>query len=404
MLRTIADKTERIVVGLMSGTSVDGIDAALVRIRGNKTELLQFENSPFPESVRSKIFELFTPETATVDKVGYMQVLLGELYARSALRAIRQAGLTPDQVDIIGCHGQTIWHAPEWTSPDGIPVHYTVQIGDGAVIAQRTGIVTVSDFRVADLAAGGNGAPLVPFTEYQMYRSETETILLQNIGGIGNMTVLPKNSPPELVFAFDTGPGNMIMDAVIAHLTDGKERYDADGQMAARGNISPELLTELQKDPYYKKPLPKTTGREQFGIQYTRQILERAERLGLSGEDVMATVTELTAWSIEDAYLRYAAHRYSADRLIVGGGGSYNSTLMHRLHERFAPHSVIVETQEAAGYNSDAKEAVAFAILADKCILEQANTLPSVTGARMPVIMGKISLPAGKGDLSDADI
>lgn len=404
MLQTISKKQARLVVGLMSGTSVDGIDAALVRISPEKVELLHFENTPFPESVREKIFDLFTPEKATVDKVGYMQVLLGELYARAALRVIRNAGLTRDMVDIIGCHGQTIWHAPEWQSQDGIPVHYTVQIGDGAVIAQRTGILTVSDFRVADLAAGGNGAPLVPFTEYALYRRASETVLLQNIGGIGNMTVLPASATPEMVFAFDTGPGNMIMDAVISSLSGGAVNYDAGGEMAAKGQVNGALLNELMQDRYYARPLPKTTGREMFGVQYTSRIISRAGEMGISGEDLMATVTDLTAWSIEDAYLRYVLPRYKADVLIVGGGGSYNAELMRMLHSRFAEHGVLVRTQEEIGMNSDAKEAVAFAMLADCCVLEQPNTLPSVTGASSPVIMGKISLPYGKGDLSDAEL
>ena len=213
-------KEVRHVVGMMSGTSVDGVDAALVEISGTdsepKVKLLAFENKPYPPQVREKIFSLFTPANATVDKVGYMNFLLGEIYAKSALSVIEKAGMKPEEIDVIGSHGQTIWHAPIPESPDGIPVAYTVQIGEGSVIAERTGILTVSDFRVADMAAGGQGAPLVPFSEYLLYRREKETILLQNIGGIGNMTVMPAGAKPRDVFAFDTGPGNMIIDAVIS--------------------------------------------------------------------------------------------------------------------------------------------------------------------------------------------
>lgn len=397
-LDAIGRKRERIVVGMMSGTSVDGVDAALVRIGGSaaeaKVELIAFENKPYPDAVRAQIFELFNPETATVDKVGYMNFLLGELYAKAALSVIEAAGMKPEAVDLIGSHGQTIWHSPLACSRDGIPVAYTVQIGEGSVIAERTGVVTVSDFRVADMAAGGQGAPLVPFSEYLLYRRERETILLQNIGGIGNVTVMPAGARPEEVYAFDTGPGNMIIDAVVSAVTGGEKTYDAGGEMAAKGRVCGELLKKLSEDAYYSQPLPKTTGRERFGTQYTAGILEWGKAHGLSDCDLVATVTELTAWSIEDAYVRYVRSRYQATELIVGGGGSYNQTLLSMLAARFARHGVRVLTQEEMGYHSDAKEAVAFALLADCCIRGEANTLPSVTGAKKAAVMGKISLPS----------
>lgn len=399
MLRALEGKQRRLVVGMMSGTSVDGVDAALVEISGDDdrpaVKLLAFENKPYPASVRPKIFDLFRPETATVDKVGYMNFLLGELYAQSALSVIRKAGVRPEEVDAIGSHGQTIWHEPQPRQDDGFPVRYTVQIGEGSVIAQRTGIPTVSDFRVADMAEGGQGAPLVPFSEYLLYRRSDATILLQNIGGIGNMTVLPAGAPPEEVFAFDTGPGNMIIDAVVSALTGGAETYDAGGAQGARGRVCRELLELLQQDAYYTQPLPKTTGRERFGVQYTRKILDWQKAHGLSDDDLVATVTDLTAWSIADAYERYVLPRYQASQLIAGGGGSYNKTLMDFLAKRLAPYGIAVGTQEDLGLNSDAKEAVAFALLADRCVRGMPNTLPSVTGARRQVIMGKISLPWG---------
>lgn len=397
MLDRIREKPVRRVVGMMSGTSVDGVDAALVEIGGKETapgvKLLAFRNTPFPKEVREGIFTLFKPATATVDKVGAMNFLLGQIYAQAALEVIRAAGLTPGEVDLIGSHGQTIWHAPAEEQYWGRPVRYTVQIGEGAVIAQETGITTVSDFRVADMAAGGQGAPLVPFSEYLLYRREEECILLQNIGGIGNMTVMPAAARPEEVYAFDTGPGNMIIDAVISHLTGGKQSYDAGGAMAARGRVNGELLARLRKEPYYALPLPKTTGRELFGTQYTAGILEWAREHKVSDEDLLATVTDLTAWSIEDAYRRYVLPKHRAVELVVGGGGGYNKTLLGFLSARFAPLGILVRTQEDLGWNSDAKEAVAFALMADCCVRERPNTLPSVTGAKRPVVMGKISLP-----------
>ena len=390
-------KEVRHVVGMMSGTSVDGVDAALVEISGTdsepKVKLLAFENKPYPPQVREKIFSLFTPANATVDKVGYMNFLLGEIYAKSALSVIEKAGMKPEEIDVIGSHGQTIWHAPIPESPDGIPVAYTVQIGEGSVIAERTGILTVSDFRVADMAAGGQGAPLVPFSEYLLYRREKETILLQNIGGIGNMTVMPAGAKPRDVFAFDTGPGNMIIDAVISAVTGGEKTYDAGGETAAKGRVCNALLDILKEEPYYRQPLPKTTGREHFGVQYTEKILSWWKENPIPVEDLLATVTDLTAYSIADAYERYVLPKYRASEIIVGGGGSYNATLLRFMKERFAPHGIAVRTQEDLGLSSDAKEAVAFALMADCCMRGKANTLPSVTGAEHPAVMGKISQP-----------
>ena len=389
----------RLAVGMMSGTSVDGIDAALAEISGNaerpRVRLLAFENRPFPDNVRRQIFELFRPETSTVDRIGYMNFLLGELYAEAALSVIRKAGRRPEEIDVIGSHGQTIWHEPAICDKDGCPIRCTVQIGEGAVIAERTGILTVTDFRVADMAAGGQGAPLVPFSEYLLYRREDETILLQNIGGIGNMTVLPAGARPEDVRAFDTGPGNMIIDAAVTALTGGEKTFDAGGEMAARGTVNRELLELLQKDEYYTLPLPKSTGREHFGLQYTQKILDwyRAQDGKLSPADLLATVTDLTAWSVTDAYERYVLPKYRAAELIAGGGGSYNRTLLSFLARRLAPYGVAVKTQEDLGGNSDAKEAIAFALMADLCVRGRVNSLPGVTGAKKASVMGKISIP-----------
>lgn len=397
MLEEIRSKPVRRVVGLMSGTSVDGIDAALVEIGGTdeapEVRLVAFEDRPWPEEVRRQIFPLFRPETATVDKIGYMNFLMGEIYAQSVSSVVEKAGLTLADIDLIGSHGQTIWHAPEVCGKDGFPVRFTVQIGEGSVIAARTGVPTVSDFRVADMAVGGQGAPLVPFSEYLLYRRPGETILLQNIGGIGNMTVLPGDEGPEAVYAFDTGPGNMIIDAVVSALTGGAKTYDAGGAMAAEGRVDEALLAMLQQDPYYDMPLPKTTGRELFGVQYVGKILDYQRAHGLSDADVLATVTDLTAWSITDGYARYVLPRRQAAELVVGGGGSYNATLLGFLRTRFAPYGVEVRTQEDLGWSSDAKEAVAFALMADCCVREKPNVLPSVTGAKAAAIMGKISLP-----------
>lgn len=382
-------KPVRYAVGLMSGTSVDGIDAAVVAIR-EQAELVAFENRPYSPEVRQRIFALFDPQQATVDRVGQMNMLLGELYADAAKSVIRAAGLQPEDISVIGSHGQTIWHAPEAERVEGYAIGYTVQIGEGAVIAARTGIPCVSDFRVADMAAGGQGAPLVPFTEYLLYGEKDRTLLLQNIGGIGNMTVLPAGCLPEQVYAFDTGPGNMIIDGLVSRLYPGLV-MDRGGELAARGKVKAALLDELKREPYYRLPLPKSTGRERFGASYVEKLLGDQARLGLANEDMVATATRLTAWSIGDAYHRYVRERYVADALIVGGGGSYNPTLLRFLQQELAPMGVSVQTQEELGYSSDAKEAVAFALLADYAMARRPNNLPSVTGAAGPVVMGKIS-------------
>ena len=395
-LMEIAKKEVRRVVGLMSGTSVDGIDAALVEITGTgedlKVNLVAFENMPYPEDIRFKIFELFEPHKSTVDKIGYMNFLLGELFAEAALAVIRKAGLSPKDIDIIGSHGQTIYHSPQVDSQDGYDIRYTVQIGEGAVIANRTGIVCVSDFRVADMAAGGQGAPLVPYTEFILYRSKDKNILLQNIGGIGNITVIPAGCAPDRVYAFDTGPGNMVIDGMVSRISGGKKKMDEGGLIAASGKINEKLLNMLTSDPYFSQAPPKSTGREYFGSDYLERVFEYMKNNGILEEDGVATVTYLTAWSIADAYRRFVKDNCAADRLIIGGGGSYNPVLVDFIRREMAQYGIETLTQEDIGFSSDAKEAVAFAILADRTVHGEANNLPGVTGARQPVVMGKISL------------
>ncbi|QAY68476.1 anhydro-N-acetylmuramic acid kinase [Paenibacillus protaetiae] len=387
----------RYAVGLMSGTSVDGIDAAVVAMGSSPdgrplAELVSFRNMPYPSVIRDEIFALFDPRYATVDRVGRMNVLLGELYAEAALTVIAEAGLAAADIAVIGSHGQTIWHAPEPEPAAGYDIAFTVQIGEGAVIAARTGIPCVSDFRAADMAAGGQGAPLVPFTEYVLYGERDRTLLLQNIGGIGNMTVLPAGCGADEVIAFDTGPGNMLIDGLVSKLIPGMT-MDKGGALARKGSVNAALLEELKREPYYRQPLPKSTGRERFGAAYVEKVAAYGQDNGLSAEDLIATVTMLTAWSIGDAYRRYVINRYAADALIVGGGGSYNPALLDLLKREMATFGVPVQTQEELGRSSDAKEAVAFALLADYALAGQPNNLPSVTGAKRPAVMGKIAYP-----------
>lgn len=396
MFENIVNKPVRRAVGLMSGTSVDGIDAAVIEILSDKEtleiKLCAFENMPYPDSVRKKIFELFNAETSTVDKIGYMNFLLGELFAAAALNVIKKAGFKANDIDFIGSHGQTIYHQPQICKEDGYDIMYTVQIGEGAVISARTGIPCVSDFRVADIAVGGQGAPLVPFTEYLLYRNPTKNVLLQNIGGIGNITVIPSGQNKSKVFAFDTGPGNMIIDGLVQKLYGGKLLYDKSGEIARKGSIDSALFEKLKAEPYFYIIPPKSTGRELFGKQYVDKIYEYMQQHNISDENGIATVTYLTAWSIADAYNRYIKPQFKADYIVLGGGGSYNHTLVEFIRREMSHHKVMTYTQEKLGYSSDAKEAIAFALLADYTIAAKTNSIPNVTGASREVVMGKISL------------
>lgn len=393
-LKRIYEKDERFVIGIMSGTSVDGIDTALVKIKGRgvntKVELIEFENYAFSKAIREKIFELFNPNTSSVDKICHMNFLLGEFFADAVLRIIKKVGFAPDDIDLIGSHGQTIYHIPMDIEDSGYSIKSTLQIGEAAVIAERTGIVTVSDFRVRDMAAGGQGAPLVPYTEYLLYREKNKTIALQNIGGIANVTVLPKNCKLEDVMAFDNGPGNMVIDEVTKRVTEGNMSYDKDGLLAEKGKINDLLLNKLLNDDYFKKMPPKTTGREYFGVQYSDKLMEFAKNLRIDKFDLIATVTALTAKSIALSYKDFVIPKYGLDKIIIGGGGSYNKTLLRMIKNYL--NKIDVLTQEDIGYNSDAKEAVAFAVLANETINGNYNNVPNATGAHHPVVMGKISL------------
>lgn len=388
----LARQQTKRVVGLMSGTSVDGVDAALVEITGQgmltKAKLLAFVDYPIDPAIRQEIFALFQPTTSRVDQICRMNFVIGELFAAAANQVIRQAGFQNGDVDLIGSHGQTIYHIPFPESTGPISTASTLQIGEAAVIAERTGITTVSNFRARDLAAGGQGAPLVPYVDYLLFHHPTITRAIQNIGGIGNVTYLPAGQPLTQVLAFDTGPGNMIIDALVSLITDGRERFDRDGRMAAAGRVSDNLLTQLMQHDYLLLPPPKSTGRELFGEQFAKELLQRAQGLGVTGADLVATATAFTAASIADHYRRYLTAA-PVQEVVVGGGGSYNPTLLRVLRQQLAPARVL--THDDFGIASDAKEAIAFAILANETISGLPSNIPSATGARQAVILGSIT-------------
>ena len=379
--------------GLMSGTSADGIDAAVVELRGCGTDTrvrqLGFITLPFSDEARQKILQVAGGAPLDSREICLLNFYLGALSADACLEACRAASIQPGDVDFVGSHGQTIWHEPVGADYLGRKVRATLQIGEPSLIAERLGCPVVSDFRVRDMAAGGLGAPLVPYTEYLLYREEHRTVALQNIGGIGNITVLPAGGALADTLAFDTGPGNMVIDALAARVTNGALRYDDGGKLARQGQVSAELLRYLvDSDDYLRLAPPKTTGREHYSAAFADALWRKGEELGLTGYDKIATATAFTAESIRLAVEHHCPQK--PERLIVGGGGSHNPVLMELLQAGLPGCEVV--TNEALGLDSDAKEAVAFAILANEMLHGRCNNAPSATGATHPVVMGKLSL------------
>ena len=389
-LKRLWEKESLLVIGLMSGTSADGMDAALTRITGygtdTRVELLAFETLPYPDDLRAEILRLAAGDQGGARDLALFHFRLGEECLKACLKVCETAGIAPDRVDLVGSHGQTVHHVPFPVEYLGRPARGTLQLGEPSVINEGLGCPVVSDFRVRDMAAGGQAAPLVPYTEYLLYRRADRSVGLQNIGGIGNLTVLPAGKGPEAVFAFDTGPGNMVMDQIMSRLTGGRERYDRDGRTAASGHVSGALLQEMLTDPYLKKAPPKSTGREDYGEKYVDALMEKARALDLNGADLMATATRFTAECIRVSVESFCPVK--PDEIIVGGGGSLNPTLLKDM--RACLH-IPVMTNEDLGYSSEAKEAVAFAVLANECVHGNCGNVPTVTGAAHPAVLGKIS-------------
>lgn len=372
------EKDRLLVVGLISGTSVDGIDAAVVEVSrhaGNvRVQTSATVARPFEPAMRRRILDLCRPD-APLEAVCAANFDVAGEFAAAALEAIARCGKPRTEIDLIASHGQTIWH---------IPGHSTLQIGEAAVIAERTGLPVASNFRVRDIAAGGHGAPLVSYVDYLLFRDAHRGRALQNLGGIGNVTWIPAGAAPGDVISFDTGPGNMLIDG-LARLAAGKERDEA-GALAAQGRVSADLLAELLRDPYYAGRPPKTTGREKYGEAYARDILTRGRQLGLPTADLLATVTMLTVRSIAGAYQAYLP---GAQEVILSGGGVHNQTLVRWLGEALAPVPVAGIVQY--GLDPDFKEAIAFAVIGAQTAWGLPGNLPAATGAARPVILGDIT-------------
>jgi anhydro-N-acetylmuramic acid kinase len=384
------------VLGMMSGTSADGIDAALVRIEGAPPELkMIFESHhhvTYRAPVRTAILRLANGEPTTTGEISQLNFALGEEFARAAIEACARWRVPMTKIDLIGSHGQTIYHQAVSTRFLGVgSVNSTLQIAEPSVIAGQTGVPVVADFRPTDMAVGGQGAPLVPFVDFLLYRSKHVGRVALNIGGIANVTVIPARAQHEDVFAFDTGPGNMIVDALVDTITEGRERYDKDGKIAMAGATLTGLLDRFMRDHYFQKKPPKTAGREQFGKSVAERMFAWGKEHGAKSADLVRTATAFTAVSIADAFQRFILPKAHVRELIVAGGGTHNPVIMMQLGELLPGIDVIPSSN--FGVPEDAKEAFAFAVLAYEAWHGRANNIPAATGARRKVVLGKIVRP-----------
>jgi anhydro-N-acetylmuramic acid kinase len=392
-----------IVAGIMSGTSADGINVALVKLaspqpmwsRATRPRVLDSSNLtfkfvaqaeyPYPKAVRRAVLQTMNAAQISVADLARLNFLLAELYAEAVLTTQRRFRL---KVELIGCHGQTLYHQGEPTNFLGRKLAVTWQTGEGAVIAARTGVPVVSDFRPADMAAGGKGAPLVPFLDYLLYRDRQIGRIVQNIGGIANLTAIPAGASAKQVIAFDTGPGNMVIDAVTERLFG--QPYDRGGRIAASGAVLERVVSEILRRPFFRRPPPKTAGREEFGREFAQQFIKSCGRA--SKADVVATATALTARSIADALRRFVLTRRGNYReFVVSGGGANNPTLLAMLANELRSLHLTIRASDEFGLPSAAKEAAAFALMAYETWNHRPSNLPSATGARRPAILGKIS-------------
>ena len=379
-----------IVAGVMSGTSADGINVALLRLSDSaqhttKFKLLGHAEYPYPKPVRNAVLAAMNSNRACVPDLARLNFLLAELYADAVLAAQRRFRV---KAQLVGCHGQTLYHQGEAAPFLGRKLAVTWQTGEGAVLAARVGVPVVSDFRPADMAAGGKGAPLVPFLDFLLYRDRDVGRIAQNIGGIANLTAIPANASLGQVLAFDTGPGNMVIDAVTEHLF--AKTYDRDGRIAASGKVLDNVVGDILQTPFFQRKPPKTAGREEFGREFARDFIRRCGRA--SGRDVVATATALTAVSIAAALRRFVVRpRHTYRRFIVSGGGAHNPILLAMLWNQLRPFGLQLRTSDEFGLPSEAKEAAAFALLAYETWNQRPSNVPSATGAKRPAILGKIS-------------
>lgn len=382
-------------IGLISGTSHDGISAAVVALDERRTpplQVLAFRAFPYRSVLRDRLLEASAGGGVGTSEIAQLNFALGQSFAAAAVKIATAAEIPLDRIDFVGSHGHTFYHLPPGRAGRG-ETPATLQLGEAAVIAATTGVPVISDFRPMDLALGGEAAPLAPLAHLWLFGDKRRGRVIQNIGGIGNATYLPPNPRvgDQRIIAFDTGPGNGLIDALASQLSDGRARMDRDGRMAARGAVSQSLLAELMRHPYFRRRPPKSTGREEFSPAYLKTVRDRAEQLGVVGDNLIATITSLTVHSIADACRRFITPLGPVDQLIVTGGGAHNPTLIRMLVA--AMSDVKVLTAADIALDGDALEAAAFAILGYQMLRGRPGNIPSVTGARHPAILGKLTLP-----------
>jgi anhydro-N-acetylmuramic acid kinase len=389
-LRDYPQRTNALVIGIMTGTSADAVDTALVRFEGSgpdaRPRLIAYRETSLDPALRREVLDVAASSQVEPERLMRLDIALGELYAASVLELLAISAIDPAAVAGVGLHGQTIRHVPR---ADGAGQAMSWQLGSAPIVAERTGFLVVSDFRAADTAAGGEGAPLVPLVDWWLFRSNGEDRVLLNLGGIANLTWLPRGASLERVLAFDTGPGNAVIDAIAERMSGGAHGYDVDGRLAAGGRASDALLAELLADDYFARTPPRSTGRERFGAGYADQLLARAHTLSLTPADAIATATELTAAAVADALERFVAPRGAVGAVYGSGGGMRNPTLVAALERRLAPAPL--RPLETLGVESDGKEALAFACLAHRTLCGAAGNVPAATGAAHPAVLGRIT-------------
>jgi anhydro-N-acetylmuramic acid kinase len=386
-----------LVAGIMSGTSADAIDVAIVEIAGRewktRTHLVSFHSLKYPHGLRRRILQIAGGKACPAGELSKLNFLLGELFAQACMEACKKARIPLKRLRLIGSHGQTVFHQGTPEAFFGTSLRATMQISEPAVIAERTGVTTIADFRPADVAAGGQGAPLVPFFDYLVYRHRRKGRVILNIGGIANLTAIPAGGSPDEVLAFDTGPGNMLLDLLAARISNGRLRFDDAGRFAARGEVHEDIVARLLRNVYFRQAPPKSAGREQFGEEYLRRtLLPRFARTRSGLMDAIATTAALTAESIAAAVGNFVQPNFPVQECIVSGGGVKNLFLMDQLRARLARRAPmrVVESDET-GVPSAAKEAMAFAVLAYHTYHRIPANLAAATGAGAAAILGKIA-------------
>ncbi len=384
-LAAIARKRTIRAAGLMSGTSADGVDACVADVSARGAKVVAFETRPYPRAVREAVLRMASAERVPLDDLCRLNFRLGEIFAEALLALCRNCRIDPASIDLIGSHGQTVRHLPSPEKFLGADVRATLQLGEPSVIAERTGITTVADFRCRDLAAGGQGAPLVPHADKLLFGHPEKTRVIQNIGGIANVTYLPPTGSGKKLIAFDTGPGNMVIDHLVRTLTRGRQQFDRDGKLAARGQVDTALVSAVMRGAYFRKKPPKSAGRKEFGGHFAEKLLSKAARRRLGKPDIIATATALTARSIVDAWRRFLPRRI--DEAILSGGGARNPVLVSMIEELTDMPVLIFD---ALGIDADAREALSFAVLAVETIRGAPNNCPSSTGASRAVVLGKV--------------